>query len=108
MWGLVELKQTRNRIMHIPDPQCLYVKHYSTHYLTLHYLQHLRSIKPLAHSICAVFVQHPAVFIGDISAVFHSIRIVLQYRLPSVYAEGAASLTSYSLGNFGLYSKTHH
>ena len=27
MWGLVKLKQTRNRTMHIPDPQCVYVKH---------------------------------------------------------------------------------
>ena len=36
MWGLVELKQTRNRIMHIPDPQCVYVKHDSAHYLTSH------------------------------------------------------------------------
>ena len=64
--------------MHILDPRCVYVKHYFRHYL-----QYLRSIKPLAHSICAVFVQYPAVFLGGISAVFHSIRIVfhsiLQY-----------------------------
>ena len=64
--------------MHILDPRCIYVKHYFRHYL-----QYLRSIKPLAHSICAVFVQYPAVFLGGISAVFHSIRIVfhsiLQY-----------------------------
>ena len=57
--------------MHILDPRCVYVKHYFRHYL-----QYLRSIKPLAHSICAVFMQYPAVFLGDISAVFHSIRIV--------------------------------
>ena len=78
MWGLVELKKPRDRIMHILDPRCVYVKHYSTHYL-----QYLRSIKPLTHSICAVFVQYPAVFLGGVSAVFHSIRIVfhniLQY-----------------------------
>ena len=103
MWGLVELKKTRNRIMHIPDPQCVYVKHDSTHYLTLPATptQYQTTCSQCLCSICAVSCSIYRQYLCSISQYSHSIlqyftvftqylfvphRAVLQYRLPSVHS----------------------